>query len=144
MVHSIGFLFDQGFTYLHSEIKDGDAKLDAHFKEVAAKSDAGFKEVAVKSDAGFKEVDAKLSKLGSDILSTLDGMQNARFVAAEIAHAAAGRQRPFTAPEFYDLEEDMSKRYALRSQHHRAEVSAPMSAPAPPDSSVSAQPALEK
>ena len=75
--------------------------------------------------AGFKEVDAKIDakidKLGSDILATLNGMQNARYVAAEFANALSVHQLPLTKAEMVELEEHFSKKYAERSQPRRAE-----------------------
>ncbi len=78
---SICFLFAQAFLYLHNEVKAIDTKLDA----------------------GFKDIDTKIDRLGSNILATLDGIHNARDVAAEVGHAVAvsptaNRPRPRPPP----------------------------------------------
>ena len=78
---SICFLFAQAFLYLRSEVKAIDTKLVA----------------------GFKEIDTKIDRLGSNILATLDGIHNARYVAAEVGHAVAAsptanRPRPPPPP----------------------------------------------
>ncbi len=87
--------------------------------------------------AGFKELDNKIDKLGSDILATLNGMHNARYVAAEFANALSVHQLPLTKAEMVELEEHFSKKYAERSQPRGAEK-LPTTLPAS-GSSVSAE-----
>jgi hypothetical protein len=109
VIHSIClFWFNQAFSYLRYEIKELDTKIDAK----------------------IDKIDTKIGKLGSDILATLDGMHNARYVAAQVAHAVAVHQQPIPTTELYKLEDDLSKKYASESQQRRADEKVPTSSPA--------------
>jgi hypothetical protein len=88
--------------------------------------------------ASFKDVDTKIDRLGSSILATLDGMHNARYIAAEVGHAVAVHQEPISTTELYKLEDHLSKEFASRSQQARRAEKVPTTSPAD-GSSVSAQ-----
>ena len=83
-------------------------------------------------DAGFRN-------LGSDILSTLDGMRNARYVAAAMAHAVADHQGRISPRELFDYEEQFAKEYALNSQRNRSEYVVKQVPPLPTGSTDSAK-----
>ena len=80
----------------------------------------------IKMDQNFDRLGAKIDKLGTDVLGTLDCMPNDRFVASEKAQQIDSESHKrklnaLTPQEVYELECRLSKKYVQRHRAHAAQ-----------------------